>query len=309
MDPQMEALHNELKALGFPPDETLTPKEARTNFAARQWIPGPEIARVDDYTFKALHGPLIPIKVYRPHFRAGPHPILMWFHGGGWVLGGLDSCTDSIARHLCIETECIIVTVDYRLSPEVKYPSAVLDCYDAYRWVRKNCDLFHGDPDRISVGGDSAGGTLAITVCFNCIMDDTKMPMAQILVYPVVQYERTESYQQYGEGYILTEERMKWFIQHYLRDRYDTIHPFAAPLLAGESTIFDLPPTLTIAAEFDPLLDEGYEFHLYMVDNGVEAEYICYQGVQHGFFLWPTKIDKAKLALKEIGRFLNERAG
>lgn len=306
IDPQMVELHNEIKALGFPPDETLTPKEARANFAARAWIPGPEVAKVEDvYATSQNFRHTIPMRVYTPK-GDGPFPILMWYHGGGWVLGDLDSCTDPIARHLCVETDCIVVTVDYRLAPEFKYPAAVQDAYWAYDWMRKFAEKYNGLPKKIAVGGDSAGGNLAITTCFNAIMDKALIPIAQVLVYPVTQYEVTNSYMEHGEGYILTRERMKWFTGHYLRDHYDAVNPFAAPHYAADKAVELLPPTVTIAAELDPLLDEGYEFHLYMEECGVPCRYYCYEGMQHGFFLWQTKLDKAKEALQEVVRALKE---
>ena len=161
LDPQAKQVMEQLAALGFPPPHTVSPEQARLNAQARPKAAGPEVAKVEQRSIPGP-GPALPVRIYTPA-GAGPFPILAWFHGGGWVIGDLDSA-DATARHLAVGAGCVVVSVDYRLAPETKFPGAADDCYAATQWAIQHASQIHGDPDRIAVGGDSAGGNLAAAV-------------------------------------------------------------------------------------------------------------------------------------------------
>ena len=253
LDPQAKQVMEQLAALGFPPPHTVTPEQARLNAKARPRAAGPEVAGVEQRHIPGP-GPAIPVRIYTPT-GAGPFPILVWFHGGGWVVGDLDSA-DATARHLAVGAGCVVVSVDYRLAPETKFPGPADDCYAATQWAVQHASQINGDPERIAVGGDSAGGNLAAAV--SLMARDRRGPSLafQLLVYPVTHCNyTTNSYQSFAEGYMLTRASMQWYWNHYLQDAADAHNPYAAPLVAGD--LSGLPPALVITAECVPLCGEG----------------------------------------------------
>jgi acetyl esterase len=223
----------------------------------------------------------IPIRVYLPR-NSGPVPILVYLHGGGWVAGNVDAY-DATCRALTNAAACAVVSVEYRLAPEHKFPAAPDDCYAAVKWVAAHAAQFGGDVTRLAVGGDSAGGNLT-TVVAHMARDRGGPRIAfQLLIYPVTDYNfGTRSYQQNADGYLLTKDAMKWFWNHYLREEADGSSPLASPLRSTK--LAGLPPAFVMTAEFDPLRDEGEAYGERLIEAGVPTVVKRYDGMIHGFF-------------------------
>tara|TARA_B100001559_G_scaffold278396_1_gene250334 strand:+ start:71 stop:991 length:921 start_codon:yes stop_codon:yes gene_type:complete len=301
LDPQMKNILDMLEGLNIPPNETLTPEEAREWRKTRPAPPGPEVGKVSEVSVEA-GGVAIPVRVYEP-VGSGPHPILVWFHGGGWVLGNIETA-DPLARRLCVESNCVVMSVDYRLAPETKFPGPVEDCYAVTDWASKQGDVYGGDVTRIAVGGDSAGGNLATVISILARDNDGPSIKFQLLVYPVTDYDfDNESYRANGEGYSLTRNGMMWFWDHYLSDLSESENPLAVPIKTPDLT--NLPPALVITAEFDPLRDEGEAYAQKLKENGIPVTVTRYDGVVHGFFSMAPALDKASIAIKEASDSIN----
>jgi acetyl esterase len=300
LDPQAQHVINQLAALGLPPNHTVSPEQARANARLRPRAPGPEVAKVED---RQIPGPgvEIPVRIYTP-FGPGPFPVLVWFHGGGWVIGDLDGA-DGTARHLTVGAGCVTVSVDYRLAPETKFPGAADDCYAATVWAARHAARLNGDPSRIAVGGDSAGGNLAAAV--SLMARDRGLPplLFQLLVYPVTERDfATDSYQRCADGYLLSRDSMKWYWDHYLSAPADAANPYAAPMQAKD--VRNLPAALVITAEYDPLCDEGEAYAQRLKEAGVPTTCSRYDGMIHGFFGMSAVLDKGKQAIDEASRSL-----
>ena len=300
LDPQAQQVLDQMAALGLPPNHTVSPEEARANMLARPRPEGPEVAKVEDRTI-ANGNFQVPVRIYTPA-GSGPFPVLSWFHGGGWVLGNLETA-DATARHLAVGAGCVVVSVDYRLAPEAKFPVPFDDCYAATQWIVQNAASINVDPSRIAVGGDSAGGNLAAGICL-AAKDRGGLPIAfQLLVYPVTAVDfSTGSYKQNADGYLLTMDGMKWYWNHYLSSDADASNPYAAPLAAKD--LSGLPPALVITAEFDPLRDEGEAYAKKLQDAGVAATAIRYDGMIHGFFGMSAVLDKGAQAVAQASSAL-----
>ena len=299
LDPQARAVLDQMAALGLPPLGSLSPEETRRNMEERQAAlpPGEAVASVEDRTIPGPGGD-IPIRIYRPDGPT-PMPVLVFFHGGGWVIGSVNT-HDGTARTLANAGECIVVSVDYRLAPEHKFPAAAEDAYAATLWAAQHATSFGGDPERIAVGGDSAGGNLAAVVALMARDRGGPSLVYQLLVYPVTDYGfDTPSYGENAEGYLLTRDSMRWFWGHYLKDEADGADPYASPLRA--ESLAGLPPALVITAEFDPLRDEGAAYATRLREAGVPVQYSSYEGMIHGFFGMSLMLDKAKQAVREAG--------
>jgi acetyl esterase len=295
LDPQAKQVMEQIAALGLPPNHLVTPAQARINMKSRPRAAGPAVAKVEDRRIPGP-GPDIPVRLYWPS-GAGPFPILVWFHGGGWVVGDLDTA-DPTARHLAVGAGCLVVSVDYRLAPENKFPAAADDCYAATAWAAQHAAEIDGDADRLAVGGDSAGGNLAAAVCLMARDRGEPTLAFQLLVYPVMARDFTrESYRRNAEGYMLTLDSMRWYWEQYLPSRAEAWHPYAAPLLAPR--LEGLPPALVITAEYDPLCDEGEAYVQRLQAAGVPAKCSRYDGMIHGFFGMPAALDKGKQAIAE----------
>jgi len=302
LDPQAQRVLEQMAALGLPPNHLVSPEQARINSKARPRAAGPDVAKVEDRRIPGP-GPEIPVRLYTPA-GPGPFPILVWFHGGGWVVGDLDTA-DPTARYLTVGANCVVVSVDYRLAPETKFPGAADDCYAATLWTARNAAQINGDAARIAVGGDSAGGNLAAAVALMA-RDRSSLSLAfQLLVYPVTACDfNTASYRQNAEGYLLTRDGMQWYWNHYLNHPSEASNPYAAPLVAQDLT--GLPPALVITAEMDPLCDEGAAYAQRLQAAGVPTQYSCYDGMIHGFFGIPALLDKGKQALAEATAALRQ---
>ena len=239
--------------------------------------PGEPVGSVED---RSIPGPAgdIPLRVYRPEGE-GPFPVLVLFHGGGWVVGDLES-QDVDARAIANAAKCVVVSVDYCLAPEHKFPAPAEDAYRATCWVAKNSLLLGGDGAPVAVGGMSAGGNLAAVVALMA-RDRGGPPIAcQVLNVPVTDYSfDTDSYRENGEDYVLTRAEMEWFWQHYLSRPEDGAHPYASPLRAAD--LSGLPAALVQTSEFDPLRDEGRAYADRLSAAGVPVSYTCYKGMLH----------------------------
>jgi acetyl esterase len=285
-----------MAATGAPPLNAQSATEARQSVAAFAQLGGdPEtVGKVED---RKLPGPdgTIPVRVYTPA-GGGPFPVLVYFHGGGWVLCDLET-HDPVCRSLANAAECIVVSVDYRLAPEHKFPAAGDDCYAATQWVMNNASLLDGDPDRVAVGGDSAGGNLAAVVTLMARDLGGRTPVFQLLVYPATDYyiPGTPSLEENADGYFLTRDDMVWFWNHYLNDQSEAADPYACPLRA--SSLAGLPPALVITAEFDPLRDEGEAYARRLGEAGASVELVRYDGMIHGFFSMAGVLRQGKSAL------------
>jgi acetyl esterase len=300
LDQQARRVLDQLAALGLPPNHTVSPQQARINMNSRPQSAGPEVARVEDRAIPGP-GPDVPVRIYTPDGR-GPFPVLVWFHGGGWVVGDLDTA-DGTARRLTAQTGCVVVSVDYRLAPEARFPAAAEDCYAVTQWVATNAAGIDADPGRIAVGGDSSGGNLAAVVSLMARDRGVSPPVFQLLVYPVIARDfDTGSYRQNGEGYGITRDSMKWYWDLYLTEDADASNPYAAPLLAND--LSGLPPALVITAEFAPLCDEGEAYAQRLQEAGVAVTYSRYDGMIHGFFGMPAFIDRGRIAVGEASAAL-----
>ena len=307
LDPQARALLDAAKASGAPEMWELTPDQARAEYLRRteRVRADVDIYRVED---RQIPGPVQPIKVriYTPQ-ASQEHaslPVLVWYHGGGFVIGDLDS-HDSACRALANKTECLVVAVDYRLAPEHKFPGAVEDCEAALHWVAAHATELGGDPGRIAVGGDSAGGNLAAVVALLAREKGGPKLCFQLLIYPCVAPEpETPSHNQFAEGYLLTRKTITWFFKQYLRSSKDTLDPRYAPL--EEKDLSSLPPSLVIVAGFDPLRDEGVDYAKALIEAGNKVTLANYEGMIHGFYLMGGMVDKANQAIEESARHLKE---
>ena len=305
LDPQAQFVLDQLEALGDPPLETQEPTEGRALRDSRPRPPGPDVAAVDDFTVPGPEGE-IPVRVFSPG-GPGPFPVLMWFHGGGWVIGNIEM-SDSTCRRLTNEAGCVVVSVEYQLAPEAKFPAGPEDCYAATRWVAANGDRINTDASRIAVGGDSAGGNLAAVVALMCRDRGGPSLVHQLLVYPVIERNfETSSYQDNKEGYLLSKGMMEWFWGHYLGDESEAEEPYAAPIKAKD--LSGLPAAHVITAEFDPLRDEGETYAQRLMEAGVPTRCERYDGMIHGFFGMSTVVDKSKTAIAEASKELRKAFG
>jgi acetyl esterase len=281
LHPQFREWLDRFEALGAPELHELGAAEARAALAAmRRPATDIQVGSVRDDSFPGPAGP-VPIRVYTPACE-GPWPLTVYFHGGGWVLGDLDS-SDSQCRLLCRACATVIVSVDYRLAPEHPFPAAVDDCHAATRWAYAHAASLGADASRMAVAGDSAGGNLAAAV--SLMSRDGKAPPIrfQLLVYPITNPNfDTASYMANGTGYFLTQDAMQWFWAQYCPRPRDRDDPYAAPLLARD--LCGLPAAFVLTAEYDPLCDEGEAYAARLKSAGVAVDCVRWPGLIHGFF-------------------------
>jgi acetyl esterase len=300
LDPNVRLLLEAIAAQGDPPLETLEPSEAR-RLAAESLRPvagtAEPVSSVEDLRIPGPEGD-IPIRVYTPNVSA-PRPAMVYFHGGGWVVCDLDT-HDIVCRAIARRAGAVVVSVDYRLAPEHKFPAAVVDCYAATAWVAANSTKLGINPKRIAVGGDSAGGNLGAVVSLKSRDEDGPAIALQAMVYPVTDLSSfaTPSYQEFAEGYQLTKAEMEWFRDQYLGSMLDAQCPYASPLLARD--LRGLPPALIITAECDPLRDEGEAYAKRLQQAGMAVTYTCYAGMIHPFFSLSGAIPQALDAIQQV---------
>ena len=258
-------------------------------------------ARTDDRIIPGPRGPL-PIRIYHPRSRRAPRPVLVYFHGGGFVVGSIAS-HDGVCRALAREADAIVVSVEYGLAPEERFPAGVDDGLAATRWVIANADSFDGDRRAVAVGGDSAGGNFAAVIAQET-RDDAIRPIFQLLVYPATDLTRSmRSHRLFGEGYMLTKRSMDFYLENYVTEA-EKRDPRASPLFAPESAFRGLPPALVLTAGFDPLRDEGVAYAEKMRGAGVVAEHRQVEGTIHGFFNFGGVFAHARRAVVESARRL-----
>lgn len=303
LDPDAARFLEKLKAAGIPPIDQIPLKDLRAGSAATVVTLDP-IGRIED---RAIDGPggRLPIRIYRPE-SAGigqALPALVFFHGGGWVLGSLDS-HDGLCRRLCRLTEWAVVSVDYRLAPEHPFPAAVEDAEAAVRWVARHAAEAGIDPSRLAVCGDSAGANLA-TAAARRVMRDVPL-VAQVLWYPATGFDmETESYRENQVGYFLTRVEMRWFTAQYLRSPEDRTHPDAVPIRA--ESLAGMPATYLLTAGYDPLRDDGRAFAQKLIESGVTVHFTERAGLIHGFMRRLDDFRAATEVLREVAAFLKAR--
>jgi acetyl esterase len=292
-----------MDAQGGAPLESLDPIEARSSRLEPMKMLGGEpvaLARVEDLSVPGPHGP-VPVRLYASE-QGGRRPALLYFHGGGFVFGNLDT-HDALCRTLARESGAIVISVDYRLSPEHKFPVAVEDSQAATLWAAANAERLGIDVHRMGVGGDSAGGNLATVIAMRCRDAGGPALAFQVLLYPVTDFStfETESHREFGEGYFLTRSAMDWFSGHYLASGDQKRHPEVSPLLAPDLT--GLPPALVITAEFDPLRDEGEAYAQRLRMAGVPVVVSRYPGMIHGFVSMCGVLSGGREAIREAAEF------
>jgi acetyl esterase len=296
LDPQARALLDQLAAMGAPPLSEQTPEEARAGFLLLTAIAGTaeEPVPTED---RSVPGPAgdIPVRIYRPTTDT-PLPVVVYFHGGGFVIGDI-ATHDTTCQRLAAGVPALVVSVDYRLAPEHRFPAAVDDCEAATAWASAHAAEFGGDPSRLAVGGDSAGGNLAAVIARRA-RDAGGPPIAfQLLIYPGTDMTRSlPSHAENGTGYLLDSDTMKWFLDNYLADT-DPRDPDASPLFADD--LSGLPPAFVLTAEFDPLRDEGEAYAERLRAAGVPVTTSRYDGMIHGFYGLDSIFDAAKKATAE----------
>jgi acetyl esterase len=304
LDPQAQRVIEAVSQLNLKPVESSTPEEARESLRARTEALGPfeSVAAVADHRVPVKGGAII-VRVYSPG-GPGPHPALVYYHGGGWVIGDLYT-HDGFCRSLTNAARCVVVSVDYRLAPEFKYPVAVEDSYAALVWTVASAARLGVDPRRVAVGGDSAGGNLATVVALVASERGGPALVHQVLIYPVTDCDfGTPSYLENATGYLLTREGMRWFWNHYLAREAQGLERYASPLRAP--SLAGLPSALVITAEYDPLRDEGEAYAARLRDAGVAVTLTQYPGMIHGFIRMTRILDKARTALGEIAGSLQK---
>ncbi len=307
LDQDAQKLLDQAKALNLPPMAMLSPLEARARVRAMRVAlkqPVLEIAEVRDLSARGRHGD-IPLRLYRGEaLKPGlSQPCLIYFHGGGWLFGDLDT-HDLLCRHIAVAARCTVVAVDYRLAPENKFPIPFEDSYDATIWIADNSTNLRVDRRRLAVGGDSAGGTLAAAVSLLARDEKIAPPLsAQILIHPVTDLGFVhDSHVRVGQGFNLTAADMHWFRGHYLRSLQDVEDWRASPLRAKDFS--GLPPALVITAGADPLQDEGKDYALRLQKGGAMVTHKHFAGQMHIFIVFLGIIKAADEAVGDVAKHL-----
>lgn len=308
LDPQAKALLERMAKANRPPMHTLSPEQARAEYrgSRRALSPDPpNVASIENHTIVGPHGP-IGLRSYRPLGTEDSEilPALVYFHGGGFTIGDLDT-HDVVCRSLANGARCAVISIDYRLAPENKFPKAIDDAITAVRWVAENARARHIDPDKIAIGGDSAGGNLSAVTAI--VARDAGNPKIrfQILIYPGTHApHHTRSAERNGQGYSFTRELLDYFRQNYVRSPEDYSDWRCSPLLAPD--LSRLPPALIITAGYDPLLDDGKAYAEKLQAAGVPVTYACYEGMIHGFITMGKVLDAANTAIQQCATALRQ---
>jgi acetyl esterase len=300
LHPQARALIDLIAERGLPPMQSLPPVEARLFYRDRRALTQPEapaVAEISELVAEGPHGP-IPMRLYRPTLRSDNRellPVLVYYHGGGWTIGDLDT-HDVLCRQLANGSGCAVVSVDYRMGPEHRFPAGSDDCLAATYWVRRNAESLGLDASRLAVGGDSAGGNLAAVVAL-AAREAGDLPIAfQLLIYPATdQRWGHASHKSNGKGYLLESETIRYYHDNYYGDTSNDLDWRASPLL--HTDLGGLPPALVLTAGFDPLRDEGLDYANALVVAGSRATYVCFERQIHGFITMGKLLDEANTAV------------
>ncbi len=301
LDPEIIEVLRKAEEAGAPAVETLTPEQARANYAK---VAKEQFGEVEEmHAVEDLDADGVPIRIYRPVETDEASMGLVYFHGGGWVVGSIET-HDGIARALAKRTGIVVISVDYRLAPEHPYPAALTDCWQAARWVLAHAEELGLDPDRIGVGGDSVGGCLA-TIVARKGRDAGTLFAAQLLLYPTTTSRiDTQSYSLYSSSYGLTREAMYWYWKQYIGDDLDggAAEPDISP--AALSDLRRLPRAIVVTAEADVLRDEAESYAQRLFLAGVETEGYRYDGMIHGFLRMAGVVERSNQALDELAESL-----
>lgn len=304
LHPQAQALLQLMIDRGVPPMHTMAVPDARSSYRDRKPLTQPQPPEVAEWVDLEPDSPLAPpvrVRVMRPTPTEGheKRPALVFFHGGGWVIGDLDT-HDTLCRELALQAGVVVVSVDYRLAPEHRFPAAVDDCVVATRWVHSQADALGIDAHRLAVGGDSAGGNLAAVVALSLrdasttdVFDSLRY---QLLIYPATDMRRVApSHTHNGQGYLLTREMLAWYHRHYMGGPEQDTDWRASPLL--HPNLGGLPPALVLTAGYDPLRDEGLQYAQALAQAGVACSHVCFERQIHGFILMGRVLDEAHTAV------------
>ncbi|MCA9209447.1 MAG: alpha/beta hydrolase [Planctomycetales bacterium] len=305
LDPHVKRWLDEVYGGPFTPMHEMTIDQARRQMQAASDLlgPGEEVASVENIAADGPHGS-IPVRIYRPRSQHDRLPLLVYFHGGGWVLGSI-ATHDAYCRALANASGWAVASVDYRLAPEHPFPAAFDDSYAAAAWLADSADRLNLDERTIAVGGDSAGGNLAAAVALAARDRGGPRLAGQLLIYPITDFDlQRPSYIANADGYHLTRETMRWFWQLYCGDNFARVADDlrASPLRA--ESLAELPPAFVLTAEFDPLLDEGAAYAAKLSASGVEARHKRYDGMIHGFVRRTAEWSVAREALRDAAEFL-----
>ncbi|HLW02626.1 MAG TPA: alpha/beta hydrolase [Ktedonobacterales bacterium] len=311
VDEQVQKVLERYAAFGAPPLVRLSPQEARQRPTIRDAVNAlrrergevvvPEaVSMVRDEMLQGPEGE-IGVRLYRPE-ASGPLPMLVYFHGGGWVLGNLES-SDATCRALANLTRCLVISVGYRLAPEHRFPAAVQDAYAAMQWARENAARLGGDATRLAVGGEDAGGNLAAVVTLMARDSQMDKPLYQVLIYPILDDAfSTPSYEHNAYVRPLTRDEMRWFWGYYLPKPAAGANEYASPLRAEDMR--DLPPGLIVTAEFDVVRDEAEAYGGHLEAAGVPMAMRRRAGMVHGFLDMAPVVREARKGLEEIADWL-----
>ena len=304
--PQAQAMIDRTLALNLPPASQMTVRQLRDNARERSAaLPREDVAAVRDYRVPSVNGDVL-VRVFTPR-AAAPLPALVYFHGGGWVTGDVET-HEGICRTLANAAGCVVASVDYRCAPEFQFPTAADDAYAATCWVATEAAALGVDAGRIAVCGDSAGGNLAAVVALMARDRGGPRLTFQALVYPVTDYDFDNvSYRENADGYLLTRDSMRWYWDQYVPGAADRNNPYAAPMRAA--SLAGLPPALVITAEYDPLRDEGEAYANKLAAAGVPVSHTRYPGMIHAFFRFTNSIDAARAAVAEVVAALQKSWG
>jgi acetyl esterase len=309
LDAKAQTLIDARRALGGRPIETLSVADARAQTIQQSAPLNKRPTPVASVLNRTIPGPggELPVRIYRPE-GSGPFPTVVYFHGGGFVICNLDT-HDGLCRALCDASRHQVVSVDYRLAPEHKFPAAINDAHAATRWVFEHAAEIDADPARICVAGDSAGGYLATSACIRLRDEGGPMPRGQVLVYPIttLHLDTTPSYAEFADGYGLTRAMMVWFLAHYLVDPSAANDPLGSPLLVPN--LSGLPPALIFTAEYDPLRDEAEQYAARLAESGVPTVLSRKSGMFHGYLRYVGLLDQARDGIEEVSSWLEDQYG
>lgn len=304
--PQVVQYLEQLENLDLPSFDEMTPEFIRSTLTPS---PEPHIPakKIENLTL-SINEAEIPVRIYTPAdsdgVTASNSPALVYFHGGGWVMGTIDAY-DGLCQDLAGTAGCKVISVDYRMAPEFPYPIPFEDAYFATEWIFSNASTLGIDQNRIAVGGDSAGGNLATAVAIKAKQSENFKLMYQMLIYPVTNFQfDTESYQKYGSNFFLTKRAMEWFWDQYLPDESAGREVYASPLRCKD--LSGLPPALVVTAGYDPLYSEAVQYAEQMSQSGIKVEHVNYEDMIHGFFRRSDLYDRSFEAVQMAGQKLKD---
>ncbi|WLR47356.1 alpha/beta hydrolase [Halobacillus litoralis] len=309
VDPQvlrlLKTIGNRMVELEHPALDQLTPAQSRDYYeVAREYFKELPVdgVTVFDSSFQGRSGNEVPVRIYTPEGE-GPFPVLVYFHGGGWVFGNIDS-SDNICRYFSSHAQTVVISVDYRLAPEHKYPAAFHDALDTVTWVSIEAHRWNIDFTRLAVGGESSGGNLAAASAIY-FMDDEEIEIShQFLITPVLDHNFDTASYKANYTYNLTNEKMKWFFQHYLKKEEDGRDVFVSPLRTR--SMAKLPQTLMVTAEYDPLRVEAFTYAERLETSGVSVNHLHFEDLVHSFINMAGVVDRSAEALEDITSALKE---